>query len=95
MATKEQIRGLTRAIPFRPFRVKLAGGQTFTVRHPENIACDLKGRGMTIYDGEGMHLLEMLRVELVEDAPSPSPAQPPQTNSGGGDADDNGEGAPT
>jgi hypothetical protein len=74
MATKEQVRAMTTAQPFRPFLVKLAGGRTFEVRHPENIACDLLGRGMTIYDEQGMHLLEMLLVELIE--PVMEPAKP-------------------
>ena len=66
MATREQVRALTTAQPFRPFVVRLASGQVFTVRHPENVACDLVSRGMTVYDEQGMHLLEMIQVELIE-----------------------------
>ena len=64
MATNQQVRVMIRAEPFRPFLVKLADGRQFEVRHPETIACS--GREMTIYDDDGMHLLEMLLVaELV------------------------------
>jgi hypothetical protein len=58
--------------PFVPFLVKLASGQTFTVRHPENASCDLRGRSMVVQDEEGMHLLEMLLVEVMEPVKSPS-----------------------
>jgi hypothetical protein len=40
-------------------------GQTFTIRHPENAACDERGRSMTVFQGEQMHLLEMLLVEAL------------------------------
>jgi hypothetical protein len=80
MATPEQVRAMVRAVPFQPFRVKLAGGQAFTVRHPENIACDVRGRDMTLYDDDGMHLLEMLLVELIE----PMPSAPAPDDSGEG-----------
>jgi hypothetical protein len=43
--------------------VRMASGRTFTVRHPENAACDDRGRSMTVFEGEEMHLIEMLLVE--------------------------------
>jgi hypothetical protein len=66
MATREQIRQMVRAEPFQPFTVNLAGGRSFTVRHPENIACSVNGREMVVYDDKGMHLVEMLLVEAVQ-----------------------------
>ena len=72
MATNLQVRTMVRAEPFRPFLVKLADGRSFEVRHPENIACATNGREMTIYDDDGMHLIEMLLV--VEMAPRSGPA---------------------
>ena len=66
MATNLQVRAMVRAEPFRPFLVKLADGRQFEVRHPENIACSPNGREMTVYEGDQMHLIEMLLViELV------------------------------
>ena len=81
MATPNQLRSLQTAHPFRPFLVQLAGGRTFTVRHPENAACSPNGREMTVYDEEGMHLLEMLLVEHREPAKA-EPAQPQADGNG-------------
>jgi hypothetical protein len=38
----------------------------FTVRHPELVSCDVHGRGMTIEDEQGSHLVEMLLIEGME-----------------------------
>ena len=73
MATREQLRAMTTAQPFRPFAIKLASGGSFQVRHPENVACSINGEEMTVYDDEGMHLVDMMRVEVLERIPSTSP----------------------
>jgi AhpD family alkylhydroperoxidase len=65
MATKEQLRAMITAKPFRPFVIKMASGERFTIRHPENAACDRDGRSLTVYDDE-MHLVQMLLVEVME-----------------------------
>src|SRR5262249_1396055 len=65
MATKEQLRALITAKPFRPFLIKMASGERFTIRHPENAACDRDGRSLTVYDDE-MQMVEMLLVEIME-----------------------------
>ena len=44
MGTPEQLRALITAQPFEPFLIRMAGGRVFTVRHPENAACDFRGR---------------------------------------------------
>jgi hypothetical protein len=62
------------ARPFRPFLLRKNRGRSFTVKHPENAACDPWGRAMTIHDDEGSHLVEMLLVELME--PVKSTAEP-------------------
>jgi len=63
---------MVRAEPFRSFTVKLAGGRSFTVKHPENVACSTNGREMAVFDDEGMHLVEMLLVEVIEPVASPT-----------------------
>ena len=68
MATPDQLRTMITARPFLPFLVKLASGQAFTVTHPENASCDPKGRSMVVQDEDGLHLLEMLLVEVMERA---------------------------
>jgi hypothetical protein len=75
MATKEQLRTMVTAQPFRPYMIRMAGGRTFTVRHPENASCDPNGRSLVIQDADGMHLVEMLLVEVIEEAQS-SPDEP-------------------
>lgn len=75
MATREQLRELITVRPFQPFAVRMTGGRTFTVEHPENAACDPRGRNLVILDREGMHFVEMLLVEVMEPVPEP-PAAP-------------------
>jgi hypothetical protein len=72
MATREQLREMIRAVPFVPFAVKLASGNSFVVTHPELASCNLDGRSMWIHDGDGTHLVEMLLVEVMEPATSPA-----------------------
>jgi hypothetical protein len=71
MATREQLRALITARPFQPFLIKMASGERFTIRHPENAACDDRGRSLTVYD-QGLHMVEMLLVEVMEPATSPA-----------------------
>ena len=82
MATREQLRAFLTRQPFRPFRIILGCDRTFTVRHPELASCSIDGREMVVYDDDGMHLLEMLMVEILEDAnePARNEAPPPRGN---------------
>ena len=82
MASREQLRAFQTRQPFRPFRLTLGRDRTFTVRHPELAACSTNGREMVVYDDDGMHLLEMLMVEILEDAPEPARNEtpPPEGN---------------
>jgi hypothetical protein len=73
MATREQLRALTTAKPFLPFVIKMASGERFTIKHPENAACDGKGRKLVVFSN-GIRLVEMLLVEVME--PATSPADP-------------------
>jgi hypothetical protein len=63
MAAPVQLRQPTTARPFLPFLVRMTSEREFTIRHPENAACDDRGRSMTVFEGEQMHLVEMLLVE--------------------------------
>jgi hypothetical protein len=82
MATREQFHAFQTRQPFRPYRITLGSGRTFTIRHPELAACSINGREMVVYDDDGMHLLEMLMVEILEDAnePAKNEAPPPGGN---------------
>jgi hypothetical protein len=75
MATADQLRELRNAAPFRPFVVKMADGREFTVEHPELVACDRAGRSMSLYDDDGLHLLEMLLIAEMRPAARPATAR--------------------
>jgi hypothetical protein len=75
MATREQLREMITARPFVPFVIKLASGNSFTVRHPELASCNVNGRSMWVHDDDGTHLVEMLLVEVMEPAASPASNQ--------------------
>ncbi len=73
MATREQLRDMVSARPFRPYVITLADGQTFTIRHPELVACDVRGRDLEINTDDGLVRVEMLLVtsmKQVEQQPS-------------------------
>ena len=71
MATPDQLRTMITARPFLPFLVKLGSGQSYVVKHPENASCDPRGRSMVVQDEDGIHLLEMVLIEVMEPAKSP------------------------
>jgi hypothetical protein len=73
MATREQLRTMTTAQPFRPFVIRLADGQSFEVNHPEFVACSPNGRELVVYGDDGaMHLLEVLLVAEMARIPAQS-----------------------
>ncbi len=74
VVTRDQLRQIRCTKPFRPFMVRMAGGGTFTIRQPENISCDVRGRNLVIHDRDGMHFLGMLLAELIE--PADTQAEP-------------------
>ena len=76
MATREQVRQMQTAQPFRPFLVKLADGRSFLVRHPELESCSLNGREMFLNDEEGLHLIEMLMVIELAAVPDGAAGKP-------------------
>jgi len=65
--------------PFRPFRIKMASGETFEVRHPEMIGVGKVTS--TIYEDADSdqpfraHKVSMLLMESVEQLHEPSPAE--------------------
>ena len=78
MATRERLRQMVNARPFRPDVIKLADGQSFTIRHPDLVSCSLSGREMPINTEDGLVLVEMLLVVFM--APVPSHTVPARDN---------------
>jgi hypothetical protein len=71
-----QVRTRITAQPFRTFHVHLAGGRTFEIRHPENIACSEDGREAAIFAEGEMHLVDMLHIDVLERAPAAADKKP-------------------
>jgi hypothetical protein len=68
----EVVRDQLRAVPFRPFRIVLATGETLAVRHPEMLA--LGGRTAVLIDEDDRtHFVDVgLVIKLESDAPAPA-----------------------
>ena len=62
MAPREQLRDMITARPFLPYVITLADGRTFTIRHPELVACDERGRDLQVNTPDGVVRVEMLLV---------------------------------
>jgi hypothetical protein len=70
MATTEQVRDALHAIPFRPFRIRLAGGRIYTVRQPDFVALPPRGREMAFYETVSEHddpILHRIAIGLVRE----------------------------
>jgi hypothetical protein len=63
------------ARPFRPYVIRLADGQSFTIRHPELVFCSANGRELQINtENDGLVLVEMLLVTSMAPLPSETTA---------------------
>jgi hypothetical protein len=71
------------AEPFRPFRIRMASGQTYEIRHPEMIAVKRTSARISYFasetkpDGERESELSLMLMEAVEplDVPAQSRSQ--------------------
>ena len=75
MMTYRKLGEYAAAEPFRPFRIKMASGQSFDIRHPEMI---LVGRiSVRVHAATGEEQVEkwhdasMMRMETIEPLDSP------------------------
>ena len=76
----EDIRTLTRATPFRPFRVYLTNGETYDVHHPDMILATLGEAhiaaptpGGPLNDGGSVRIVSLVHIVKIEYLPPPSP----------------------
>ena len=70
----DAIRELNRAVPFRPYSLRLASGVVHPVPHPDFIAVAPKGSWVMVSDeNDHPHWINALVIEEV--TPSPSEAQ--------------------
>ena len=64
--TLNQFRQALLRQPFRPFKLVLADGRSFTIEHPEFAAMNPNGREVTFYEEDGtQHFLEALLIAQV------------------------------
>lgn len=55
--------------PFKPFVLKLVGGEKFEVRHPELVSLSLGGRRMILWVGEEKAVdIDVLLIESLQES---------------------------
>ena len=64
--TTEEIRRLHSTQPFEPFRILVADGRHYDVRHPESLAMTGKGRLIAIGMRDHVVTLDLLLVTAIE-----------------------------
>ena len=84
MATIEQVRNAMHAAPFQPFRVRLADGRSYLVRHPDFISIPMqpRGRNIAVHDDDGPHWIDLGLVSELYLDPSTSPVEPSPEDNG-------------
>jgi hypothetical protein len=60
--------------PFRPYRLKTAGGREIAVTHPEAIAYGGKRTAVVVLPGDRWEIIDIDLVEWVEATNEPAPA---------------------
>jgi hypothetical protein len=75
--TLNQFRQALTRQPFRPFRIILADGRSFTTDRPEFAAMDPRGREVTFFEDDGTrHCIEAM---LIAEAIVPASPEPTKT----------------
>ena len=77
--TNKDLRDAVNAQPFRPFKVHLAGGRSFSVKHPEFISVMEGVRTFVFSDREtrSHRIIDLLHTEEIEfSLPDDLPAPP-------------------
>ncbi len=71
--THDQFVNLLHTRPFRPYRLKTAGGREIAVTHPESIAYGGE-RTAVIVLGDRWEILDINLIESIEGTNEPAPA---------------------
>jgi hypothetical protein len=59
----EALRTLNHAVPFKPYVIRLASGEKYTVQHPDFISISPRGLQIVLFDEEErMHMLSPLLI---------------------------------
>jgi hypothetical protein len=70
--THDQLFALMHARPFRPYRLKTAGGRELTVTHPEAIAYGGERTAVVVLPGDRWEILDINLIESIEGANEPA-----------------------
>jgi hypothetical protein len=69
----DQFVNLLHAGPFRPYRLKTAGGRDIAITHPESIAYGGERTAVAVF-GDRWEILDIALIESVEGANESAPA---------------------
>ena len=76
--THDQLFNLMHTRPFRPYRLKTAGGREIAVTHPEAIAYGGERTAVVVLPGDHWEILDIDLIESVEGTNEPAPAEESQ-----------------
>jgi hypothetical protein len=72
--TVEQFRSALHQQAFRPFKIRMADGRTFEVRHPDFVAQSPSGRTIVVFNQDETHsvldLLLMIELQVSNGQPA-------------------------
>ncbi len=67
----DQLQGVIRKVPFRPFVIRTGSGESYPVNHPESCAISLSGRTVSVWlDNEDQAIIDMESVTEFVARPS-------------------------
>jgi hypothetical protein len=76
----DRIRDAIRQQPFRAFRIMMANGSSYLIKHPEFVAMPPppKKRDMVFYGEDGVHIIDLALIQelVVAEEPATSLAAP-------------------
>lgn len=72
--TRDQLFNLIHARPFRPYRLKAAGGREITVTHPEAIAYGGERTAVVVLPGDRWEIIDIGLAQSVEGPNEAAPA---------------------
>ena len=73
--TIQHLRAAHRAVPFRPFTIRMADGRAFPIPHPDFLSMSPSGRTVIVYEENDDFSIQdlLLMTEIQMGQPSPRP----------------------
>lgn len=81
---KEDLRELARNASLQPFRIRMTGGESFEVQHPDFISVsDYHGSVIVVEnEEEHMHIFTLLNISTIEMLPTTAETPPARNGKG-------------